>query len=124
MHDEPSSTNAGVPPRMDVYLQNSRATKWPMYIAWPPAAAVGAEAYDGLALVSEPLEFDLYVWTSYFHDHHDEGWDAPESALHSSAIGVELARRVAAELGAAFRVLLFVELPGHAEWVEVTAERP
>jgi hypothetical protein len=85
--------------RIAVQLCNEHGQNWPLWI-------FDDRVFDQrhLAPITHALKSHIAVWAAFFRGHFDGSWDSRESAICYNAMGLDLARRLALELGPRYAV--------------------
>jgi hypothetical protein len=90
----------------DVRLVNDYYSKWPVWFH--------NKVFDDkeAAPLSTELKSDLTEWARFFNEHFDypDGWRNLDSCEEYNKTGIQLAKRVATELGPTYRVLVLLEI--------------
>jgi hypothetical protein len=91
---------------LSVRLVNDYYTKWPV---WFDSILDDKEA----APLSQDLKQRLTEWSLFFNSHFDypDGWDHSENRITYNTRGIQLAKQVANELGAGYRVSVLLDIP-------------
>lgn len=114
MNASGSNQTEGRNVRTVVMLQNIRATTWPVWVS----DGVTFDKLDDTP-VSETLKKHLLSWTEFYKEHHRGAWESPDSAFAYNSMGLDLANRVADELGPSYRVMVYLDGFKSEGWVEV-----
>ena len=101
--------------RTTVRLLNDGPMKWPLWFGNAIADDRSRQPISG------DLELGLLEWTRFHHEHYDDEWDSIGNILRYNEAGRALARRVSAELGSDYRVLLQLQRTATEpqRWIEV-----
>lgn len=115
----PTPTATAGEGQIAVQLFNEPGQNWPLWI-------FDGRVFDQrhLAPITHALKSHIAVWAAFFRGHFDGRWDCRESAVCYNAMGLDLGRRLALELGSRHAVSVRMQGDSDADsgWVRVLAD--